>query len=191
MARLWTGTYLTAQTAMVRWKAHCSQEELNGPTDQFPFQWAGATLGLAFALHLKTFRSSEKNREKETTLFSHTQILGCEMGVGGSWRAERKLIDLSPSSTPLFYCKNQYPLASAAALPFPWVQPGFMLLIIISSLILSNSVCFSMLLLCRWDCNCSLLVVYLEVVEKSKKYMLARMGRRVGLGFFNLAVVGC
>lgn len=63
------------------------------------------------------------------------------MEVGGSWRAERKIIDLSPSSTPLFYCKSQYPLASAAAPPFPWVQPGFMLLIITSSLILSNSVC--------------------------------------------------
>ena len=70
MARLWIGTYLAAQAAMVVWRAHCTQEELNGPTDQFPFQWAGATLGLAFALDLETFCSSEKNRGRETTLLA-------------------------------------------------------------------------------------------------------------------------
>lgn len=45
--------YLMAQAAAVDWRAHCTQEEINGPTDQCSFQWAGATLGLAFDLDLK------------------------------------------------------------------------------------------------------------------------------------------
>jgi len=60
--------YLTAQAATVVWRARCTQKELNGPTDQFPLQRAGAVLGLAFALDLEAFRSSGKNRERETTL---------------------------------------------------------------------------------------------------------------------------